>query len=96
MFYFNSKTGWWKIDLEHNILISKIKLYNIYTTRNNTTKSFQIWTDENKTTALSETITLPNTNFVEATITLETPVLTNSIYVELYYQAMIVIVVEVK
>lgn len=82
-FILNSKTGWWKIDLEYNILISKIKLYNDYTTGNNRTKTFQIWTDENKTTALSEIITLPNTNFAETTITLEAPILTNSIYIEL-------------
>ena len=82
-FILNSTTGWWKVNLEYNILINEIKLYNNYTTGTNRTKSFQIWTDESKTTALSEIITLSNTNFAETTITLETPILTNSIYIEI-------------
>lgn len=82
-FIVDKTTGWWKMKIAYPILISEIKFYNNYTTSDNRTKTFKIWKDETKTEALSNVITIANSDFAIATITLTTPVLTNTLYIEL-------------
>lgn len=82
-FFATSTPGWLKIELEYQILISEIKVYNNFSASSHRMKTFQIWKDETKTEALSDIITATNSNYSLSTITLETPVLTNSLYIEI-------------
>ena len=82
-FFATSTPGWLKIELEYQILISEIKVYNNFSASSHRMKTFQIWKDETKTEALSDIITATNSNYSLSTIILETPVLTNSLYIEI-------------
>lgn len=82
-FFAKSTPGWLKIELGYQILISEIKVYNNFSASSHRMKTFQIWKDETKTEALSDIITATNSNYSLSTIILETPVLTNSLYIEI-------------
>ena len=82
-FFAKSTPGWLKIELEYQILISEIKVYNNFSASSHRMKTFQIWKDETKTEALGDIITAINSNYSLSTITFETPVLTNSLYIEI-------------